>query len=97
MTTLYQFQFSHYCEKVRWALDHKGIVFDTRNLLPGPHKRPAKKLAGGSGLPILVDQGAVIQDSTAIIDYLDLTYPQKPLTPEDQAGPNCAGLGGIRR
>ena len=83
MTTLYQFRFSHYCEKARWALDYKGIVFDTRNLLPGLHIRTAKKLADDSCLPILVDQGSVIQDSTAIIDYLDRTYPQKPLTPSD--------------
>jgi len=25
MIKLYQFQFSHYCEKMRWALDYKGI------------------------------------------------------------------------
>ncbi|MET1082785.1 MAG: glutathione S-transferase N-terminal domain-containing protein, partial [Burkholderiales bacterium] len=24
MISLYQFQSSHFCEKVRWALDYKG-------------------------------------------------------------------------
>jgi glutathione S-transferase len=36
MITLYQFQFSHYCEKARWALDYKGLAYAPKNLLPGP-------------------------------------------------------------
>ena len=27
MITLYQFQFSHFCEKARWALDYKGVPY----------------------------------------------------------------------
>jgi len=45
MIELYQFQFSHYCEKARWALDYKGISYKPRNLLPGLHVKPARKLA----------------------------------------------------
>jgi glutathione S-transferase len=83
MTTLYQFEFSHFCEKARWALDYKGLAHERRNLLPGVHARVARKLAPNSSLPILVDNGTVVQDSTAIITFLDEKYPERPLTPRD--------------
>lgn len=83
MITLYQFQFSHFCEKARWALDYKGVPFRRKNLLPGPHLKTTKKLAPKSCVPIIVDGLNVVQDSSAIIDYLDRTHPQPALTPED--------------
>ena len=83
MITPYQFQFSHFCEKARWALDYKGLPHVRKNLLPGLHKRVAKNLAPRSGLPILVDNGTVVQDSTSIINFLDEKYPDRPLTPRD--------------
>ena len=83
MITLYQFQFSHFCEKARWALDYKGLPHVRKNLLPGLHMRVARKLAPRSGLPILVDNGTVVQDSTSIITFLDEKYPDRPLTPRD--------------
>jgi glutathione S-transferase len=85
MITLYQFAFSHYCEKARWALDHKGIAYNPINLLPGLHLNAARKLAGTGSLPILVDDSTVVQDSTAIITYLDQRFPDHPLTPEEPA------------
>lgn len=83
MITLYQFHFSHFCEKARWALDYKGLPHVRKNLLPGLHKRVARNLAPRSGLPILVDNGTVVQDSTSIITFLDERYPDRPLTPRD--------------
>jgi glutathione S-transferase len=83
MITLYQLQFSHFCEKACWALDYKGLPYQRKNLLPGLHTRVARKLAPKSSLPILVDNGTVVQDSTAIITYLDEKSPPHPLTPQD--------------
>lgn len=83
MITLYQFQFSHYCEKARWALDYKGIRYKERNLLPGLHIKVTQKLAPKSSLPIIVDNGTVVPDSTSIITFLDKEYPDRPLTPRD--------------
>lgn len=83
MIQLYQFHFSHYCEKTRWALDYKGIPYKPRNLLPGLHMKPAQRLAPQTCLPILVDGGTAVQDSTAIIDFLDRKYPDHPLTPQN--------------
>jgi len=81
--TLYQFHFSHFCEKVRWALDHKGLAYTCRNLLPGPHLAVTRKLAPRTAVPILVVDGTVLQDSTSILTFLDERFPERPLTPAD--------------
>jgi len=77
---LYQFPLSHYCEKVRWALDHKGLSYETRNLVPGAHLLTTKRLASKTSVPILLDGKKVIQDSTTILDHLDACYPEHPLS-----------------
>jgi glutathione S-transferase len=87
MIELYQFPFSHYCEKVRWALDYKGIAYRTVNLLPGFHFRHLVKLAPKTCVPVLRDGAIVVQDSSAIIDYLDRRYANPALTPSE---PNAA-------
>lgn len=81
MITLYQMPISHYCEKVRWALDYKRLDWEVKNLLPGPHASKARKLSGQTAVPILVHDGKVLHDSTAIISYLDERFPDRPLTP----------------
>lgn len=83
MFQLYDFSFSHYSEKARWALDFKGIPYTPRHLLPGFHMRTARKLAPRSCLPILEADGAVIQDSTEIINFLEQAFPERSLTPLD--------------
>ena len=83
MIKLYQFPISHYCEKARWALEHKKLAYKKINLLPGLHVKKAIKLAGKPYLPILEDQGNIINESRKIITYLDNTYPDNPLTPKD--------------
>lgn len=81
---LYQFAISHYCEKIRWALDYKSLGYQTVNLLPGQHVRTIRKLSGkGSSVPLLDHDGNRIQGSREIIDYLDATFPDRPLTPDD--------------
>lgn len=80
---LYQFPVSHYCEKVRWALDYKRLPFRKINLIPGPHVRKVLSLATTSELPVIDDDGTIVQGSAAIIDYLDKKYPARPLTPTD--------------
>lgn len=79
--TLYQFPISHYCEKVRWALDLKGLPYQTRNLIPGFHLRVISKLSKSTAVPLLIHGNEVIQGSAAIIDYLDVLQPQPALTP----------------
>ncbi len=83
MAELYQFPFSHFCEKARWALDYKGIAYRTVNLLPGFHARAVRRIAPETSVPVLRDGGTAIQGSAAIIDYLDMNYPAPALTPRD--------------
>ena len=90
MFELYDFRFSHYSEKARWALDFKGIPYTSRHLLPGFHLRTARKLAPRSCLPILEADGAVIQDSTEIINFLEQTFPDPNLTPPDPTDARAA-------
>jgi len=78
---LYQFPISHYCEKVRWALDYKGVPYEVRNLMPGQHVKVTKKLAAKSSVPVLVHDGKAIQGSEKIITYLDQQFPERKLTP----------------
>jgi glutathione S-transferase len=80
---LYQYPISHYCEKVRWAMDYKGLDYTLKNLLPGLHLRTTKKMAPKSYVPILIDQGEQVQNSHVILTYLDEKYPTTPLSPKD--------------
>jgi glutathione S-transferase len=81
MITLYQFPISHYCEKVRWALDYKQLEYKIKNLLPGLHISKARKLAADTSVPILVHNDTVIQGSDHAISYLDEAFPERSLTP----------------
>ncbi|MEK9711028.1 MAG: glutathione S-transferase family protein [Thalassolituus sp.] len=80
---LYQFPVSHYCEKIRWALDYKKIPFRKINLIPGPHASRILSMAEKSEVPVIDDDGIIVQGSDAIIDYLDAKFPEYPLTPAD--------------
>ena len=90
MFELYDFTFSHYSEKARWALDFKDVPYTSRHLLPGFHLRTTRKLAPRSSVPILKTDAAVIQGSTQIIDFLERTFPDRRLTPPDPVDASSA-------
>ena len=75
---------SHYSEKVRWALDYKGIAHRRRVL--GPNYLVQVWLTTGQGkLPVLWLGGQSIADSTRIIAALEeCIYPEPPLYPRDR-------------
>lgn len=83
--TLYQFPISHYCEKVRWALDLKGLDYKTCNLIPGFHVKTIGTLSRSTALPLLVKGDQIIQGSAAILDYLDRLQPNPPLVQGSEA------------
>lgn len=82
---LWQLEISHYNEKARWALDHKGIAHVRRSALPALHQVQALVLTRGRHrrLPILELDGRRIPDSTAIIAALEEYRPDPPLYPAD--------------
>ena len=80
---LWHIPLSHYNEKVRWALDYKGIAHRRRVLGPDYLIR-AWRATGQGKLPILWLGGRAIADSTRIIAALEECYPEPPLYPRDE-------------
>jgi glutathione S-transferase len=81
---LWHFPISHFNEKVRWALDWKGIPHVRRAL--GATYFPRALLASGQPrLPILFLDGRAVSDSTRIIAELEARRPEPPLHPADPA------------
>lgn len=78
---LWQYAFSNFNEKARWALDHKRIPHVRRSLLPGT-PRQIRLMATGT-LPVLEIDGERIMDSTAIIAALEERFDGPPLYPVD--------------
>lgn len=81
---LYQFPLSHYCEKARWVLDHKGLDYRARNQLPGPHMLINRWRTGSPTVPLLVDSGRAISGSHAIALHLE-AVGGKALLPKSRA------------
>ena len=80
---LWQFRFSHFNEKARWALDWKGVEHVRRSLVPGLHIPRVMWLTGRKSVPVLVLDGRAITDSTSIIAALEECWPDPPLYPSD--------------
>jgi glutathione S-transferase len=93
MITLYQLHWSHFVEKVRWALDYKGLPWTAVDVDPFTkrqmHHLPCKlKLDSGRTLhtvPTIHDRSndCVVSDSSQILEYLEQTYPKPALYPEE--------------
>jgi glutathione S-transferase len=78
---LWQYNFSNFNEKARWALDFKGIDHERRSLLPGAPRAMAFSRRGT--LPVLDLDGERIVDSTNIIAALERRFPEPALYPAD--------------
>jgi glutathione S-transferase len=78
---LWQYNFSNFNEKARWALDFKGVSHVRRSLLPGGPRAMAFSLHGT--LPVLDIAGERIVDSTRIIAALEQRFPRPALYPDD--------------
>ena len=76
---LWQYSFSNFNEKVRWALDYKGIPHERRSLLPNTPR--ALRFSVRGTLPVLDLDGTRLVDSTRIIDALERRYPEPVLYP----------------
>ena len=83
MLDLYQFEGSHYSEKVRLILDYKKLPYRKVEVSPGVSQLDLFRLSGQYQVPVLRDGNEVIPDSTAIAKYLDAKYPDRPIIPKD--------------
>jgi glutathione S-transferase len=82
LPVLWQYSFSNYNEKVRWALDFKRIPHRRRSVVPGGF-RGLWLSRGDRTLPAIDLDGRRIVDSTAIIAALEAREPDPPLYPAD--------------
>jgi glutathione S-transferase len=78
---LWQYNFSNFNEKARWALDFKRVPHVRRSLLPGGPRAMAFSRHGT--LPVLDLDGERVTDSTAIVAALERRFPDPALYPED--------------
>ncbi len=86
MIELYQLRWSHYVEKVRWALDFKGLPWRAIDVV-AHRKEEMRRFPCAQTVPLIHDTatGIAISDSSPILRYLDETYPERPLFPDDPA------------
>ena len=78
-------RFSPFCWRVKMALAHKGLAVETvpwrfteKDKLPKPND---------GRVPVIVDDGRVVHDSTAIADYLEDRYADRPSLFGGETGP----------
>jgi glutathione S-transferase len=69
-------RFSPFCWRAKMALAHKGLTvktvpwrFTEKDMLPQPNV---------GRVPVIVDDGRVVHDSSAIAEYLETHYPDRP-------------------
>ena len=69
-------RFSPYCWRVKMALKHKGLEFET---IPWRFtEKDVLAFSGQSLVPVLVDGKQSVHDSFRIAEYLDEAYPSRP-------------------
>jgi maleylpyruvate isomerase len=83
---LYTYFRSSAAYRVRIALNLKGLAYESLpvHLLRdgGEQRRPEYLMVNPQGLvPVLDDNGSTLNQSLAIIEYLDETHPEPPLLP----------------
>ena len=84
MIKLYRAPFSTNVERVALALAHKGL--EAESVVIDYSDRSAVVEVSSQGLvPVIVDQGEVVADSTRILRFLESRYPDPPLFPSDPA------------
>ena len=74
-------------ERVALALGHKELEADWVDVDPSDRSE-VERLSGQSLVPVLVENGNVVADSTVILRYLEERMPDPPLWPKDPA--RCA-------
>ena len=86
MLELHMFPMSHFNEKVRWALDFKGIPHIRIPYMPGPHAGKIRKLSGQEQTPVVrFDKDDVLSGSTDIILELEKRFTEPALLPADES------------
>jgi glutathione S-transferase len=81
---VYRIPFSTNVERVALAAGYKGVPVDWIDVDPSD-RSDVERVSGQPLVPVLVDDGQVVADSTAILRYLESSVPEPPLFPRDRA------------
>jgi glutathione S-transferase len=74
---------SPWSERVRWALEWKGVDYARRPFVPIAGEEELRRTTGLSTVPVLLAGGEVIGDSDAAVGWLEERHPTPPLLPAD--------------
>lgn len=84
MITLYQLATSPFVEKVRRALNYKGLAFTVHEVERAAVRDGKYAEVSPTGkFPALVHDSHAVWDSTDILEYLDQAFPEQPVLPID--------------
>jgi glutathione S-transferase len=81
---IYRVPFSTNVERVALALGHKGLETEWVDV-PPDDRGEVERVSGQSLVPVLVEDGQVVVDSTEIMRYLEAQTPEQALWPADEA------------
>ncbi|PIN75859.1 hypothetical protein COV18_01620 [Candidatus Woesearchaeota archaeon CG10_big_fil_rev_8_21_14_0_10_37_12] len=70
--TIYQIPNCPFCKKVRRKLDELKLEYETIDI--DPISRPDIVMENSGTVPVLIDDGKIIPDSTRILEYLGKKY-----------------------
>ena len=89
MLKVHYHPFSTFARRVRIALIEKSIAAELVevDMVARAHRSPAYLALNPYGrVPTLEEDGFVLYESTAILEYLEATHPTPPLVPADPRG-----------
>ena len=74
---------SPYVRKVLVCMELKGLDYEVDPITPFFGNDEFRRMSPLCRIPVLIDDGLVLTDSTVIAEYLDEQYPQPPLMPRE--------------
>ena len=84
MLTLYQFEISPFCDKIRRVLNFKRVPYRTQEVGLLEAQMGYRKVNPVGKVPAIVDaEGHTVADSTDIAYWLEERHPTPPLVPSD--------------
>ncbi|HEX3057447.1 MAG TPA: glutathione S-transferase family protein [Gaiellaceae bacterium] len=82
---IYRIPFSTNVERVSLAVGHKGLEVEWIDVDPDD-RSPVEAVSGQRLVPVLVaEDGEVVYDSPAILEWIEARNPEPPLLPRDPA------------
>jgi glutathione S-transferase len=81
---LHQYEISPFCDKVRRAMNYKGVPYELRNAPLSRTPLHARRVNPVGKLPTIEDDGTTIADSTNILLWLEERFPEPALYPSDR-------------